>query len=79
METSDIQETTKSTKSSKMIAFFAKHKRAFLIGSLAVVAIVLACILVGVIHNAILTNRVQSYLDGKMFIKRKGSFVPMHL
>jgi len=71
METSKIQETKKH-RNNKVITFVKQHKKLFLIGFIAITVIVLACILANAINNAVLTDRVQSYLDGKMFIKKEG-------
>ena len=51
-----------------------KYKKVLLYVVFAVILTALSFILPKVISNAILTHRVQSYLDGKMFIEKSGIY-----
>jgi len=68
MLNSETREINAETKKGGIIALCKKHRKALLIGIAIVFIIILVCVLPGIIHNAIFTNRVQSNFDGKSFV-----------
>lgn len=77
MQTIQTQKKGCSEKINKIITFFKTQKKIILIAVAVVVVIILACVLANAIRNAVITKRVQSYLDGKMFVAchQEGGFL----
>lgn len=64
------QENKHIKKKNSLTAFLKKHQKRIILCVAVTIAIVLTWFLISAIYNAVLTCRVQSYLDGKVFIDR---------